>query len=296
MPLVSVITTVYNCEKYIRESMNSILHQTLDDLEYIVINDGSTDRTADVIRDIRDDRVRFFDHDDNRYISARTNEAIAAATGEFIAIQDGDDISLPTRLEKQVALLRRRPDLFGVGSHAVQIDADGNKLGLLDFPPLEHDAIVRAIRTSTSNPLIHPSITYRRREFLELVRYYPVDPVYYFVLDFDVFARAVDAGLKLANLAEPLVAYRRNPAGHTANRKIEMIHAHALVQRRSLEKDSSIPRRARARLWSKTGRRLLRYGEIPRAIEWLDLAIKLNPLDIRARWNVAQARWSLKSR
>ena len=117
MPRVSVIMPAYNVEKYIGEAIESILNQTFKDFEFIIINDGSTDNTANIIKQYakKDKRIKFIDNKDNRGFIARLNDCLNIAKGEYIAKMDSDDISLPTRLEKQVEFLDKHPDYGMVG-------------------------------------------------------------------------------------------------------------------------------------------------------------------------------------
>ena len=117
-PLVSVIMPVYNGERYLAEAIESILTQTLGDLELIVVDDCSTDGSAAIARDYasRDERLQFLRHDRNRGGGPARNSGIAVARGKFIAGMDCDDVSLPQRLEKQVAFLQSNPDIGVVGA------------------------------------------------------------------------------------------------------------------------------------------------------------------------------------
>jgi hypothetical protein len=113
MPKVSVVTAVYNGGKYLRETLRSILDQTFDDLEYILVDDGSTDDSVDIIRSIGDPRVRLFVNEQNQRLVYTRNRAIAEARGQYVALTDHDDISLPTRLADQVRFLDANPE-FGL--------------------------------------------------------------------------------------------------------------------------------------------------------------------------------------
>ena len=121
-PKVSVITAVYNAENFITKTLNSIIGQSLSDLEYILVDDGSTDNSASIIESIGDPRVRLIRNDCNQRLVYTRNRAIAASTGEFIAVTDHDDISLPTRLADQVGYLTEHPEVGLVGSWYDTID------------------------------------------------------------------------------------------------------------------------------------------------------------------------------
>jgi glycosyltransferase involved in cell wall biosynthesis len=113
VPKVSVVTAVYNGAKYLRETLRSILEQTFDDLEYILVDDGSTDDSVAIIRSIGDPRIRLIENDRNRRLVYTRNRGITEARGDYVALTDHDDVSLPTRFAKQVRFLDTNPD-FGL--------------------------------------------------------------------------------------------------------------------------------------------------------------------------------------
>ena len=92
-PKISVLMPVYNCEKFLKEAIDSILNQTFDNLEYIIINDGSTDNSLNIINSYKDKRIKIINNSKNIGISRSLNKGISHATGKFIARQDADDIS-----------------------------------------------------------------------------------------------------------------------------------------------------------------------------------------------------------
>lgn len=102
MPKISVIMPVYNSEKYLREAMDSILNQTFSDFEFIIIDDGSSDTSPEIVRSYDDPRIRFYQNEHNMGVAATLNRGLDLAVGEYIARMDSDDISLPERFEKQV--------------------------------------------------------------------------------------------------------------------------------------------------------------------------------------------------
>ena len=113
---VSVVMSVYNCEQYVGETIQSIIDQTFTDWEFIIINDCSRDRSAEVIRKFDDPRIIFIDNKENKGQSANLNYGISIAKGEYIARTDHDDISYPTRFEKQVKYLDDHPDVVLLGT------------------------------------------------------------------------------------------------------------------------------------------------------------------------------------
>ena len=134
MPAVSVVMPVYNGEKYVAEAIESILAQTFTDFEFIIVDDGSRDRSPEIISDYerRDDRIRFLAFEQNKGRAAAKNLGIEAATGQYIAGMDSDDVSLPQRLEKQVDFLRANPDIGVVGACAPLTDENLNPSPIIE--------------------------------------------------------------------------------------------------------------------------------------------------------------------
>jgi len=123
-PLVSVVIIAHNCAEYVAHAMQSVLEQTWTQLELIVVDDGSTDTTPDVVRGIPDPRVKYV-RQNNKGPNAARNEGIRQARGDFIAFLDCDDWWLPEKLEKQLARAIAHPEIGLVYSLAVRVDASG---------------------------------------------------------------------------------------------------------------------------------------------------------------------------
>jgi glycosyltransferase involved in cell wall biosynthesis len=115
---VSVAMPAYNAEKYISEAIESILAQTFGDFEFIIINDGSTDNTVEIVQSykVKDPRIKFYDRKQNKGIIYTANEYLDFASGEYIARMDADDVALQTRLEKQVAYMDKNRDVGALGA------------------------------------------------------------------------------------------------------------------------------------------------------------------------------------
>lgn len=127
MPRVSVIIPTFNRRDYITASIQSVLQQTFLDFEIIVVDDGSTDGTADLVAAISDERLVYI-HQENRGRSAARNRALSIARGEYFAFLDSDDLYLPGKLAMQVAYLDKHPTVGMIYTSAFCIDADGNDL------------------------------------------------------------------------------------------------------------------------------------------------------------------------
>lgn len=128
---VSIIMPLYNAEKYVEKAIRSILNQSFNDFELIVINDGSIDNSCNIVSTFNDDRLKFFNNDRNRGIAYTRNRAIELASGEYIAIMDDDDIAPLNRLACEVKYLDEHPDIIAVCGNACRIDENDNDLNEL---------------------------------------------------------------------------------------------------------------------------------------------------------------------
>jgi len=128
-PKISVIMSVFNGEKYLREAIDSILGQTFTDFEFIIVNDGSTDNSLSIIKGYADKRIRLIDNEQNIGLTKSLNRAIKQARGEYIARQDADDISLPNRFEEQIKYFKKNPKVVLLGTGICRIDGNGKILG-----------------------------------------------------------------------------------------------------------------------------------------------------------------------
>src|SRR5687767_502933 len=174
-PAVTVLMPVYNADRFVAQTVNTIINQTFHDYEFIIINDGSTDRSHEILQDYaaRDPRIRLVSRPNTGYVVA-LNEGLALARGTFVARIDADDLADPRRLELQVARMRSEPDLVALGSNANAMDEDGRMLGDYDVPSTHEEIEANHLRGSSS--IHHPAVMLRpeavrrvggyRREFM----------------------------------------------------------------------------------------------------------------------------------
>lgn len=235
MSKISVIMSVYNCQRFIQSSLISIDEQDFDDFEIIIVNDGSTDNTWRIVQDYKfRHKCILVDNKYNKRIPSRRNEASLLASGKYLAIHDGDDISLPDRLKKQYEFLENN-DIFCVGGWAYRIDETDNETGVMNYPPLEHKDIVAAFLFKRINPIIDPSTMFRNDIFAKLGGY-SLEKAIYTVPDMDLWTRGILEGYKFKSLAIPLIKYRVNSSGMTGIHKKEMGDAHNIVCSRFQER------------------------------------------------------------
>lgn len=201
VPAVSVAMPIFNNGKPLREAVLSILYQTFEDWELILIDDGSTDGSVDEISDILDPRIRFLRDGTNKGHAARLNEAIDLARGGFFARMDGDDISYPDRFRCQVEYLHSHPevDLLGVGAMAISEESEA--LGVYNFPS-QHEQICAAPWRDIY--LMHPTWMGRTEWFR---RHHYAVPASYLCEDRELLLRSFQSS-RFAGLPETLFAYR----------------------------------------------------------------------------------------
>lgn len=201
-PLVSVILPVFNGESFIRESIDSILAQSISDFELIVINDGSIDGTKKILETYSDPRLKIL-HQSNLGLPSAINNGLAISSGRYLARQDADDVSLPFRLERQVSFLERNLQCGLVGS-AGQIWVNSEPSGRFHDHP--SDPCELEFELIFNNPFIHTSWMFRR-EVLSQVGVYCTDISRQPPEDYEYVSR-VSRKYDVANLAERLVIYR----------------------------------------------------------------------------------------
>ena len=207
-PLVSVIMPAYNARRYIGEAVESVLAQTFTDFEFIIIDDGSTDGTKEILEGYaaKDKRIRLVRRPNTGY-GVALNEALGMSRGPLIARMDSDDICLPHRFEKQVKYLNDHDDCLLVGSRVLLIDPDGAPLFEMEGIELTHEEIDRKLMIC-GWAIVHPAVMMRRDAVLSIGGY---KPEFVPVEDHDLFLRLAEVG-RLANLPEVLFKYRKHPA------------------------------------------------------------------------------------
>lgn len=204
-PLVTVLMSVYNGRAWLDSGLECILQQSLDDLEFIVIDDGSSDDTWQRLsaRAAADPRLRPVRNETNLGLTRSLNRGLALAQGRYLARQDVDDVSLPDRLRSQAELLEAQPEVALVGAWATRIDAAGRVLPVLGWQPCA-DRVIRA-KMLLSNAFFHASVMVRRQTLSDHGLAY--DPELPFAQDYDLWSRLLAHG-QGANLPRPLIQFR----------------------------------------------------------------------------------------
>jgi len=215
-PLVSVLLPVYNAASYVQEAIESILSQTYQKFELIVINDGSTDGSGQIIKAIHDPRIRVIDQP-NRGLSNALNRAIEAAQGDYLARQDADDIALPQRFERQVDFLEGHLNVAIVGTWA-EVRSDKPTTEKIYAPPT--DSSVLKFELLFDNPFVHSSMMLRSQA-LHHVRGYTEDRAVR-AEDYDLWSR-VAREYEVGNIPETLQIYRDTPNSKLKNERTAVL-------------------------------------------------------------------------
>ena len=205
---------VYNTARYLPAAVESILAQTFSEFEFIIIDDGSTDRSGKILEKYaaQDDRIHLIRRA-NQGISKTRNQLLEQASGELVAIMDADDIALPDRFACQVDFLRTHAGVVCVGSALDWIDERDRYLGHCEMP--QSDAEIQSLLVGGISMLHHPCTMARRSALLQVGGY---DESMTASIDLDLWLRLGEVG-KLANLPETLLQYRLHSQSITHKRQ-----------------------------------------------------------------------------
>lgn len=202
-----MVLPVWNGERFLTEAVESVLSQTLDTIELLLVDDGSTDATPDIAQAFarRDERVSVV-RLGHGGIACALNAGVARARGQYVARMDSDDISHPSRLQKQIAYLDANADCVAVGCAIEVIDEAGERVGTNAYPE-HHAGITYTLFNGWSTALAHPTVVTRREALLSVGGYRPDR---FPSEDLDLWIRLSQIG-KLANINEQLLRYRKHP-------------------------------------------------------------------------------------
>jgi glycosyltransferase involved in cell wall biosynthesis len=218
-PRITVLMPIYNGARYLPEAMESILQQSFTNFEFLIINDGSTDESVRIVNSYTDPRIRLIENDRNMGLVHTLNRGLDLAQGEFIARMDCDDISLQERLEKQLILMERCPEIGVCGGW---IEYFMGRQLVLKLPV--SDAEIKRTLPS-DNPMAHPTVMLRTAVIKARQLYF--DPEYSHVEDYELWVRLA-AVTCFANIPEVLLKYRIHPE--------QVGHRHSAEQAQILEK------------------------------------------------------------
>jgi glycosyltransferase involved in cell wall biosynthesis len=205
MPKATVLMPVYNGEQFVGAAIESILRQSFSDFELLIIDDASTDRTADIVRQFDDSRIRIIRNAKNLKIVAALNLGLKEARGLYIVRMDADDVSMPHRLQMQLAFMDDHPEVGACGSW---IKGFGETWSYTHRYPQSHEEIVSSFLFY--NPIAHPAVVMRRSVLQDNSLSYSSD--YPYAEDW-MFWQQIGNVSRLANLPEILLKYRITSTG-----------------------------------------------------------------------------------
>lgn len=233
-PSVTVMMPVRNGAKYIRKAIESILCQTFTDFELLILDDGSTDQTVNIVRSYKDKRIRLIQNDKSLNLAEARQKAVVLSRGKYIAYLDSDDRALPQRLAEQIQFLNKNSDISVVGSWVEIIDEKGNSK--------------RTIWKHTSSPDIIPSILLFRNCFTqssvllkkECLLTTSYRSKYWPAPDFDLWAR-LSQKYKMANIPKVLTYYRVHQENSSMQKQKEIKKCTQLIFSNSLKRFGFMP-------------------------------------------------------
>lgn len=238
-PALSVVMAVYQGEPFLREAVDSVLAQSFTDYELLIVEDGSTDRTPEILAEYaaRDARVRVLQNDRNRGLLYSRTRAFAESRAPLLAIADADDVFAPTRFERQVAFLRDHPDVGFVGASAGFIDEHGRRTGRSGLPTDDRDIRILSLLGGA----MWDTSTMYRIDLVRSVGGYD-EQIQGGGLDYDLWRRLL-AVTRCYNLPEELVQVRVHRSSYTADLS-NTLHYQVQVSRQMIESylGSDVPR------------------------------------------------------
>src|SRR5688572_17864263 len=224
-PLVSAIMSVYNGDQWLRQAVDSIIHQTYKNWEFIIIDDASNPATQNILDQYTNDkRFKIIRQSTQQGLTKNLNTAIDLCTGDLIARMDADDISLPARFEKQVLYLLSNPSVSAVASYIDLIDETGKQTGTWsDDRKATSWPDIKAV-LPWKNCIAHPTIMIRKT----ILREYRYNEEQIHSQDWDLWLRLAADGKIIEKIPEPLLLYRIHPGSVTnqSNKKISFLKRH----------------------------------------------------------------------
>jgi glycosyltransferase involved in cell wall biosynthesis len=243
-PRVSVIMPAYNAQRYLGAAVESILGQTFREFEFVIIDDGSTDRTRQILERYAaaDARIRLTSRPNTGYVAA-LNEMLSAARAPLLARMDADDEAMPDRLARQVAHMEAHPECVALGSRVLMIDDDAAPMCEMEAPQTHEQIDAAHLSGSVGSMIVHPSAMIRAAAIRAVGGYRaergPAE-------DLDLFLKLAEIG-RLANLPGCLLKYRVHFAsvGH-ARREAQQLAIAASVADAAARRGLSVPSRPAA--------------------------------------------------
>lgn len=297
VPKLSVVMSVHNGLPFLSEAVESVLHQSYGEFEFVVVDDGSTDDSLRVLSEYaaRDKRMVLVHQQVSGGAASGRNRGIQLAQGEYLACQDADDISLPDRFARQVEFLDRQPDVGVLGTWLQFINENGLLLGDVGFPRLSHDKDLQA-HLLDNNCICGGSVMMRRR-CLDVVGGY--NPELALSEDYDLWLRLAEVTC-LANLPACLYLYRQHSGQSSRRQRSTLLRNKAIALERALARryGSAPPERLLGFL-VRDFLRAVSIGQtngveteardlVERALKWSPTIVSFGPLLEDVVWRIIQ--------
>ena len=201
MTKISVILPFHNADLYLRESISSILNQTYGDFELLLLDDGSTDRSIDIVQQFNDNRIIYLREEENKGIVYQLNKGIDISRGQFIARMDADDICHPERFKKQIEFFEKpeNKQIDVLGTNAIKIGTEEGKMEFKNYKPRQISFLLNFYC-----PILHPTIMLRKKVLEKNLRF---SEEFRFAEDFAMWKR-IDNGKNIAIIPDILLEYR----------------------------------------------------------------------------------------
>jgi teichuronic acid biosynthesis glycosyltransferase TuaG len=228
---VSVIVTTFNRADLVRETIDSILNQTFQDFELIVVDNCSCDNTEEVVNNYQDKRIRYFRNDNNGVIAVNRNFGIAKARGEYVAFCDDDDLWLPEKLERQVAEFAQNKAVSLVCTNATILNEKGKLTEFYQIKPAEADftfnSLLRHSQIICSSVMVKKSV-------IDDVGLMDVSPELFSVEDYELWLR-IASKYRIKYIDQPLLKYRVHP-GNVQKKSFAAVKRHRAAYRKLKKK------------------------------------------------------------
>ncbi len=227
---ISVIMSVYNGIPYLKSSIESILHQSYRNFEFIIVDDASKDQSPKYLKSLKDKRIKIIQNKKNIGLAASLNKAIKASTGTYIARMDADDISLKNRFKEQIKFLLKNPSIDLCGTWVDTIDENDKIIGEKKYPTSP-----KKVKNSLSlyTAVVHSTFMGKKSFFDNLGGY---DPKFDFAEDYDLLMRG-RMNYKITNIPKKLLMWRFQNRRRSRSKMVEMDNADLAIKMNSLKRD-----------------------------------------------------------
>ncbi|MBD3881905.1 glycosyltransferase [Phormidium tenue FACHB-886] len=285
MPRVSVIVPTYNGDRFVAKAVESVLHQSYSDYELIVVDDGSSDGTAQVLASYAE-RIHYVSQA-NHGVAAARNHGLALAQGEFIAFLDQDDVLLPNKLALQVSCFEQHPDAGIVHSGWQIVNAQGTKLA--DIEPWQDVPVLDAVGWIKRMPVLFSAMMFRRRWVAQVGG---LNVQFKQACDVDLVQRLVLAGCHSVWLPQVTVLYRQHDRNDSLNTIVQAEECWAVREQFFARSDipeaiRRVERESRYHTLVWIAWRLYHTNQLPEMAAYLEKAVQYNP----GTWTEAIVQW-----